>query len=67
MTFGDAGHLLRRAGCDNSAAANAAFGTKIDDPVCGLDDIQVVLDHEHGVATFTNLCSTPSNTRTSSK
>ena len=44
------GDLLGRAGDDDLAAAVAAFGTEVDDAVGGLDDVEVVLDHEHGVA-----------------
>ena len=43
-------HLLGRAGGDDAPAAVTAFGPEVDHPVGGLDDIQVVLDHHHGVA-----------------
>ena len=42
--------LLGRAGRDDLAAGGAALGAEIDDPVGGLDDVEVVLDDEHGVA-----------------
>src|SRR5438445_10801286 len=42
--------LLRRPLGDEAAAAVAAFGAEVDDPVGGLDDIDVVLDHPHRVA-----------------
>ena len=42
--------LLGRAGDDDLAAAVAALGAEVDDPVGGLDDVEVVLDDEHGVA-----------------
>jgi hypothetical protein len=45
------GHLLRRALRDDAAAAGAAFGAKVNHPVSGLDDVEVVLDHEQRVAT----------------
>ena len=32
------------------AAAAAAFGAHVDDPVCGFDDIEVVLDDEEGAS-----------------
>jgi hypothetical protein len=32
------------------AAAGTAFGSEIDDPVGSLDHIEVVFDHDHGVA-----------------
>ena len=35
---------------DERAAAAAALGAEVDDPVGGLDDVEVVLDHQHGVA-----------------
>src|SRR5215204_4628575 len=44
--------LLGRSGGHDRPATVAAFGAKIDDPVCGLDDVEVVLDHEHRVATL---------------
>src|SRR5947199_2440089 len=42
--------LLRRPLGDEPAAAVAALGAEVDDPVGGLDDIDVVLDHHHRVA-----------------
>ena len=50
MRRGIRGHLLRRAGGDDLATAMAAFGAEVDHPVRGLDHVQVVLDHDHGVA-----------------
>src|SRR5690606_19066265 len=47
---GDADNLLRRAGGNDAAAAVAALGAEIDDPVGGLDDVEIVLDHHHRVA-----------------
>ena len=35
---------------DHLAAAGAAFGAHVDHPVGGLDDVEVVLDHDDGVA-----------------
>ena len=35
---------------DDPAAAGAAFGAEVDDPVGRLDDVEVVLDHDHRVA-----------------
>ena len=43
-------HRLRRAGNDNLPSASAALGAHIDDPVGGLDHIEIVFDHDHGVA-----------------
>src|SRR4051812_36982057 len=46
----DVGALFGRAGRDPLAAARAAFGAEIDDPVGALDDVEVVLDHDDRVA-----------------
>src|SRR5919201_4324683 len=45
-----AGHELGRALRDDAAAGFAAFRAEIDDPVGLLDDVEVMLDDEHGVA-----------------
>src|SRR3546814_43206 len=37
---------------DDLAALDSAFGAKVDDPVGGLDDVEVMLDHHHGIALF---------------
>ena len=37
-------------GRDQLAARLAALGPEVDDPVGGLDHVEVVLDHDHGVA-----------------
>ena len=50
MPLADADHILRRSFSHDLAAAVAAFGAHVDDPVGGLDDFEVVLDHDHGVA-----------------
>ena len=44
------GDLLRRALRDDPPAAVAALGAEVDDPVRGLDDVEVVLDDEDRVA-----------------
>src|SRR6266496_1017037 len=44
------GHLLRRPRNDDPAAPITAFRAEIDDPVGGLDHVEVVLDHDDGVA-----------------
>ena len=43
-------HLLRRTGDHNGAAAVAPLRAKVDEVVGALDDVQIVLDDEHGVA-----------------
>ncbi len=42
--------LLRGALGDHLATAGAALGAEVDDPVRGLDHVEVVLDHDDGVA-----------------
>jgi hypothetical protein len=44
------GNLLGRALRDDAAAAFAAFGAEVDDPVGLLDYVEVVLDDQDGVA-----------------
>ena len=44
------GDILRGAGDHDLTAANAAFRAQVDDPVGGLDDVEVVLDDDDGVA-----------------
>ena len=39
-----------RAGCDDVSAVFACVGSKIDDPVCAFDDVEVVFYDENGVA-----------------
>ena len=43
-------HFFRRAAGDDAAAVRAAFRSEIDDVIGALDDVEVVLDHDHGVA-----------------
>ena len=43
------GHLFRCAGDHDLAAGMAAFGPKVNDVVCGFDDVHVMLDREHRV------------------
>ena len=50
MAFGDARDVFRRALRHDAAAAIAALGAEVQDPVGGLDHLQIVLDHHHGVA-----------------
>src|SRR5246127_1980248 len=47
LTLGD---VFGGAGGDDMAAGVAAFGAEIDDPVGGLDDLEIVLDDEYRVA-----------------
>src|SRR5229473_1165486 len=50
VAFLDGGDVLGRAGSHDQAAACAAFGAEVDHPVGGLDDVEVVLDHDDRVA-----------------
>jgi hypothetical protein len=59
--------VLGRADRDDLAAGRATLGAHVDQPVAGLDDVEVVLDDEDGVAGFDEALSTPSRRRTSSK
>ena len=44
------GDLFRRARRDDRAAAVAPFRAEVDDPIGDLDDVEVVLDDDDGVA-----------------
>ena len=46
----DLGDPFGCSGGDDLAAAISALGPEIDHPIRHLDDIEVVLDHDHGVA-----------------
>ena len=48
-------NVLGRANAHHHAAASAAFGPHVDQPVGGLDHVQVVLDHHDGVARVAQL------------
>src|SRR5580693_1077438 len=48
--FLGAGHEFGRALGYDAAAAFAAFGAEVDDPVGLFDDVEVMLDDQHGVA-----------------
>ena len=53
--------LFGRARRDDGAAAIAALGAEIDEIVGRLDHVEIVLDHENGVAEFTRRSSTSSS------
>src|SRR6478609_4613779 len=42
--------ILGRAFGDDAAAAIAALRAKVENPVGGFDDLQIVFDHDYGVA-----------------
>ena len=44
------GDLFGGAGGGDLAAGGAGFGAEVDDPVGALDDVEVVLDDDEGVA-----------------
>src|SRR5215204_4489196 len=46
----DGGHLLGSAGGDDLAPAFSPLGAEVDEPVGGLDHVEVVLDDDDGVA-----------------
>src|SRR5690606_40835595 len=46
---------LGRARRDDLTAARAPFGPQIDDPVCRLDHVQVVLDDDYRIALIAQL------------
>ena len=46
----DSGNIFRAALGNDEASPAAAFWPEIDQPVGGLDDVEVVLDDQHGVA-----------------
>ncbi len=43
-------YFLRSAAADDRSAAVTAFGAQVDDIIRCLNDIQVVLDHDNGIA-----------------
>ena len=48
-------HVFRCAGKEKFAATSTTFWTHVDEPVCQLDDIQIVLDDDDRVATVYQL------------
>ena len=44
--------VFRRAGGNDLPAAGAALGSQVNEPVSGFDDIQIVLDDHHRIATI---------------
>src|SRR5262245_28746600 len=47
---GHAGHLFRRSRGYHATSGLATLGTEIDEVVGRLDDVEIVLDHDHRVA-----------------
>ena len=43
-------HFFWRSCGHDLAAAVAAFGAEVDDPIGGFDHLEIMLDHHHGVA-----------------
>ena len=52
MTFFNASNLFRSTLRHDGTTTHTAFGPEIDNPIGRLDDIEIVLDHEHGIATI---------------
>src|SRR5690606_8925893 len=52
VAFFTRSHVLRGTGGNDATAARPAFGSEIDHPVGGLDDVEVVLDDKNGVSRF---------------
>ena len=50
VTALDPGDILGRACGHDLAAAVAALGAEVDEPVRGLDHLEIVLDHDNGIA-----------------
>ena len=50
VTRRDLDDFFRRSFGDDAPASAAAFGSEVDDPVGGLDDVEIVLDHDHRIA-----------------
>jgi hypothetical protein len=50
MAFGRGRHILRRALRHDAATALATLGAEVEHPIGGLDDLQIMLDHQHGIA-----------------
>ena len=50
VTLLDLRHHFRRPLGDDPPARLAAFGSEVDDPIGGLDHVQVVFDHHHRIA-----------------
>src|SRR5512146_2236457 len=44
--------FFRRSLCDHAPAVVAAFRTQVDDPVGGLDDVEIVLDNDDRIASI---------------
>src|SRR6267154_700255 len=44
------GHFFRRAAGNDAATVRAAFGSEVDDEIGALDNVEIVLDHDHCIA-----------------
>ena len=56
VTFGVCGNIFGRAAGYNGTALVAPFGAQIDYPVGGFYNVEVVLNHKHGVAALAEPC-----------
>ena len=50
MAFAALSKIFGRARCNDLPAPSTTFWAEIDDPIGGLDDVNIVLDHHQGVA-----------------
>ena len=48
-------NLFGRSADDDFTAVGPTFRADVDDPVCGLDDIEIVFDHDDAVACIDEL------------
>src|SRR3990167_10600420 len=55
VTLAVGGDVFRRAHAHHGAAAGPSLRTHVDQPVGGLDDVEVMLDHDDGVARVAQL------------
>ena len=46
----DARDVFGRSGCDDAPAGVAAFGTEIDDVICGFDHFEIMFNHDYSIA-----------------
>jgi len=67
VRLGIARHLFRRAGGDDLAALIAAFRAEIDEPVRGLDDVEIVFNDQERGARFQELAESGQQLAISSK
>src|SRR5947209_12055880 len=50
MRTTNCGNFFRSSTCDDASAVRASFGSKVDQKVGALNDVQVVLDDDYSIA-----------------